>query len=118
MPTYEYRCSDCGRQFELFQRMSDSPGAPCPGCGRRAERLISGGAGLLFKGEGFYITDHRSDAYRKSAREESGAGSERESVAGSKGKAAAGVKKEGGDGAEKTARAGSSAGGSSGSGGD
>ena len=74
MPTYEYRCGDCGRDFELFQRMSDEPRAPCPECGRRAERLISGGAGLLFKGEGFYITDYRSDAYRERAREESGNG--------------------------------------------
>ena len=109
MPTYEYRCSDCGREFELFQRMSDTPGASCPDCGRRAERLISGGAGLLFKGEGFYITDHRSDAYRKSAREESGAGADKESVAGSKGKAGAG---------KTAADAGSGAGGSSGPGGD
>jgi len=74
MPTYEYRCGDCGREFELFQRMSDEPGAPCPECGSRAERLISAGAGLLFKGEGFYITDYRSDAYRERAREESGNG--------------------------------------------
>jgi len=71
MPTYEYRCGDCGRDFERFQRMSDEPRAPCPECGTRAERLISGGAGLLFKGEGFYITDYRSDAYRERAREES-----------------------------------------------
>ncbi|MDE2804124.1 MAG: hypothetical protein OXN18_03155 [Gemmatimonadota bacterium] len=74
MPTYEYRCRDCGRDFELFQRMSDEPRAPCPECGSRAERLISGGAGLLFKGEGFYITDYRSDAYRERARQESGNG--------------------------------------------
>ena len=119
MPTYEYRCSDCGREFELFQRMSDRPGAPCPDCGRRAERLISGGAGLLFKGEGFYITDYRSDAYRKRAREESGAGADKDSGAGSKNEGGAAAKKEGGDGTGKTAAgAGSSAGGSSGPGGD
>ncbi|MXX71605.1 MAG: zinc ribbon domain-containing protein [Gemmatimonadetes bacterium] len=74
MPTYEYRCRDCGRDFEVFQRMSDQPGAPCPDCGHGAERLISGGAGLLFKGDGFYITDYRSEDYRKRAREEAGAG--------------------------------------------
>lgn len=74
MPTYEYRCRDCGRDFELFQRMSDEPRAPCPDCGSRAERLISGGAGLLFKGDGFYITDYRSEAYRERARQDSGAG--------------------------------------------
>ncbi len=76
MPTYEYRCRDCGRDFELFQRMSDEPRAPCPDCGSRAERLISGGAGLLFKGDGFYITDYRSEAYRERARRESGAGAD------------------------------------------
>ncbi|MYB07162.1 MAG: zinc ribbon domain-containing protein [Gemmatimonadetes bacterium] len=74
MPTYEYRCRDCGRDFEVFQRMSEQPGAPCPDCGHGAERLISGGAGLLFKGDGFYITDYRSEDYRKRAREEAGAG--------------------------------------------
>ncbi len=73
MPTYEYRCG-CGREFETFQRMSDPPVASCPDCGAEAERLISGGAGLLFRGEGFYITDHRSEDYRKRAREESGGG--------------------------------------------
>lgn len=72
MPTYEYRCRECGRDFEVFQRMSDEPVAPCPECGHAARRLISGGAGLLFKGEGFYITDHRSESYRERAREEAG----------------------------------------------
>ena len=69
MPTYEYRCPD-GHEFELFQRMSDEPGADCPECGKRAERLLSGGGGLLFKGEGFYITDYRSAEYKKKAKAE------------------------------------------------
>jgi putative FmdB family regulatory protein len=77
MPTYEYRCRDCGREFEIFQRMSDQPGAPCPDCECRAERLISGGAGFVFKGDGFYITDHRSEDYRRKAREEAGDGAGR-----------------------------------------
>ena len=77
MPTYDYRCRECGRDFEVFQRMSDQPGASCPDCGHVAERLISGGAGFLFKGDGFYITDYRSDDYRKRAREEAGAGAEK-----------------------------------------
>lgn len=77
MPTYEYRCRDCGREFEVFQRMSDPPGAPCPECGLSSERLISGGAGVLFRGEGFYITDYRSEDYRKKAREEAGVGAGR-----------------------------------------
>ncbi len=75
MPTYEYRCRECGRDFEVFQRMSDEPSAPCPACGRAARRLISGGAGLLFKGEGFYITDYRPESYRERAREEAGGAS-------------------------------------------
>ncbi len=66
MPTYEYRCPK-GHEFDLFQRMSDEPGAACPECGEIAERLLSGGAGLIFKGEGFYITDYRSDEYKKAA---------------------------------------------------
>lgn len=66
MPTYDYRCPN-GHEFELFQRMSDDPQAPCPECGETAERVISGGAGVLFKGEGFYITDYRSEEYKKKA---------------------------------------------------
>ncbi len=69
MPTYEYRCPEL-HEFELFQRMSDEPVARCPVCGKQAERLLSGGGGLLFKGEGFYITDYRSSEYKKKAREE------------------------------------------------
>ena len=66
MPTYEYRCPK-GHEFDLFQRMSDEPRAACPEGGEFAERLMSAGAGLIFKGEGFYITDYRSDAYKKAA---------------------------------------------------
>lgn len=73
MPTYDYRCPD-GHEFERFQRMSDDPRAECPTCGKEAERVISGGAGFLFKGEGFYITDYRSDEYRKKASAEKGSG--------------------------------------------
>lgn len=66
MPTYEYRCPK-GHEFEVFQRMSDEPVAACPECGANAERLLSAGGGLLFKGEGFYITDYRSSDYKKKA---------------------------------------------------
>ena len=52
--------------------MSDEPGAPCPECGEPAERQISAGGGFLFKGEGFYITDHRSEDYKKKASAEQG----------------------------------------------
>ena len=60
MPTYEYRCPN-GHAFEKLQKMSDKPRAKCPVCGKPAERLISGGAGLVFKGSGFYITDYGKD---------------------------------------------------------
>lgn len=71
MPTYDYECEK-GHRFELFQKMSDDPAAECPECGADAQRKISGGAGFLFKGDGFYITDYRSDDYRKKASAEKG----------------------------------------------
>jgi putative FmdB family regulatory protein len=72
MPTYEYRCAK-GHAFELFQKMSDAPVASCPECGAEAQRVLSGGAGFLFKGEGFYITDYRSEDYKKKAQAEKSA---------------------------------------------
>lgn len=60
MPTYEYRCPR-GHEFERFQKISDPVRVRCPECGRRASRIISGGAGLIFKGSGFYITDYGKD---------------------------------------------------------
>ena len=60
MPTYEYTCPN-GHEFELIQKMSDKPRAKCPVCGKPATRMMSGGAGLVFKGTGFYITDYGKD---------------------------------------------------------
>jgi putative FmdB family regulatory protein len=60
MPTYEYQCPE-GHVFEKFQKMTDKPRAKCPVCGKSATRKISGGAGLVFKGSGFYITDYGKD---------------------------------------------------------
>lgn len=71
MPTYAYRCP-AGHEFERFQKMTDPPDADCPTCGQPGERLISGGAGLVFRGSGFYITDYKRAGEPK-AREE-GAG--------------------------------------------
>ncbi len=71
MPTYEYRCPN-GHEFEQFQRMSEPPVATCPVCGAQAERQLSGGAGILFKGSGFYITDYRSESYKKAAEADKG----------------------------------------------
>jgi putative FmdB family regulatory protein len=80
MPTYEYVCEKCGHEFEAVQSMSDAPLKSCPQAvcaqkkwGRgKVKKKISGGAGLLFKGSGFYITDYRSEGYKKSAKKDSG----------------------------------------------
>ncbi len=69
MPTYEYRCPR-GHHFEVFQRISEKPEATCPECGEPGQRLISAGAGFLFKGDGFYTTDYRSADYKKKASSE------------------------------------------------
>lgn len=60
MPTYEYRCP-LGHEFEVVQRITDRPRTRCPTCGKVAVRQMSGGAGLIFKGSGFYITDYGKD---------------------------------------------------------
>src|SRR2546423_11531936 len=61
MPTYEYACPKCGHTFELFQSMNDAPLTKCPKCGKTGlKRLVGGGAGLIFKGSGFYITDYKN----------------------------------------------------------
>ena len=60
MPTYEYLCPKCGHAFELFQSMRDEPLKKCPKCKKTGvKRLVGGGAGLIFKGSGFYITDYK-----------------------------------------------------------
>lgn len=83
MPTYEYLCEKCGKEFEKFQSMNDQPLTVCPKevCGLkkwgrgRVKKLMSAGAGLLFKGSGFYITDYRSEGYKAAAKKEAGVGS-------------------------------------------
>jgi putative FmdB family regulatory protein len=59
MPTYQYRCTSCGHDFEKFHKITVSTRPKCPRCGKKSERVISGGAGLVFKGSGFYITDYK-----------------------------------------------------------
>jgi putative FmdB family regulatory protein len=79
MPTYEYLCEKCGHEFEVFQAISAKPLRICPEdrCPRkkwargRVKRKISAGAGLLFKGSGFYITDYRSEGYKQAAKKDS-----------------------------------------------
>src|SRR3954451_23506008 len=79
MPTYEYSCQKCGQTFEVFQSMRDEAFRECPkelcrlpkwGHGK-VKRLPGLGAGLIFKGSGFYITDYRSDSYKEAAKKES-----------------------------------------------
>jgi putative FmdB family regulatory protein len=64
MPTYDYYCTSCKHEFELVQRMTDPPRKRCPRCGRKVERKIGAGAGVIFKGSGFYSTDYRSSEYK------------------------------------------------------
>jgi putative FmdB family regulatory protein len=73
MPTYEYDCPE-GHAFEKFQKITEKPRAKCPVCGKSATRKISGGAGLVFRGSGFYITDYGKDGKgpRKADTERSG----------------------------------------------
>ncbi|MBM3877566.1 MAG: zinc ribbon domain-containing protein [Verrucomicrobia bacterium] len=78
MPTYEYSCDKCGLHFEKVQSMKESALAVCPKelCGRkrwgrgRVRRLMGAGAGLIFKGSGFYITDYRSENYKQAAKKD------------------------------------------------
>ena len=78
MPTYEYECDACGHAFEQFQSITAAPIKKCPICKKsRVRRLIGRGAGIIFKGSGFYQTDYRSDGYNKSAAAEKPASGEK-----------------------------------------
>ena len=80
MPTYEYACTACSHEFEAFQPITADPIRVCPECDEeKVERLISGGAGLIFKGSGFYITDYRSDGYKEAAKKDKEAASGKKS---------------------------------------
>ncbi len=70
MPTYEYECKKCGHEFEAFQSITEEPLKTCPTCKGKVVRKIGTGAGLLFKGSGFYTTDYRSESYKKGAKSE------------------------------------------------
>jgi putative FmdB family regulatory protein len=72
MPTYEYECTRCGHRFEMFQSMSDKPRRRCPKCRGLLLRLPGAGAGMIFKGSGFYATDYRSTSYKDQQKKESG----------------------------------------------
>jgi putative FmdB family regulatory protein len=87
MPTYEYACQKCGQNFDAFQSMRDEPYKTCPkdlcrqtkwGKGK-VKRLLGTGAGLIFKGSGFYTTDYRSSSYQEAAKKESSSAGEKSS---------------------------------------
>lgn len=80
MPTYEYECRKCG-VVEVFQRITEPKLKKCPRCKGAVKRLLGAGAGVIFKGTGFYQTDYRSDSYKKASKSESSAPAE---TAGSK----------------------------------
>ncbi len=91
MPTYEYHCLKCEKNFEVFQSMKDNAFKTCPeaqcqvspwGHGE-VKRLLGTGAGLIFKGSGFYTTDYRSEGYKQAAKKDSG-GDAKESKAADK----------------------------------
>ena len=86
MPTYEYQCTACSHRFEQFQSIKADPLKNCPQCRKDAlARLIGPGAALIFKGSGFYLTDYRSDNYRKAAKAEKESSGGAKSDGGSKG---------------------------------
>jgi putative FmdB family regulatory protein len=72
MPTYEYECISCKYKFEEWQNINEPPLTTCPKCNGKLKRLISGGAGFIFKGSGFYITDYRSKEYIEKQNKETG----------------------------------------------
>ena len=73
MPTYDYECEACGETFEKFQSITAPAIRKCPLCGKLAvRRLIGAGAGVIFKGSGFYQTDYRSESYNKAAEKDKG----------------------------------------------
>lgn len=77
MPTYDYECSHCDNKWEEFQSIKAKPLRKCPACGKlKAKRVIGAGAGIIFKGSGFYQTDYRSSSYKKAAEADSKAQSE------------------------------------------
>jgi putative FmdB family regulatory protein len=94
MPTYDYRCTACGHEFEKFQQITNAAIRVCPKCGKRkVRRLIGIGAGIIFKGSGFHQTDYRSESYKKAAEKDKagGDGSSKAPAAEAAGKASSGA---------------------------
>jgi putative FmdB family regulatory protein len=83
MPTYQYRCDKCGHEFEEFQSIVEDPLEKCPECDGSVHRIISGGAGLIFKGSGFYITDYNRGKYNADKAKEKSSGASDSKTSGS-----------------------------------
>lgn len=115
MPTYDYVCNACGREFEQFQSITAKSLRKCPKCGKlKLRRLIGTGAGVIFKGSGFYETDYRTESYKKGAKKESDGVKKAKEGAESKDKASGAKKKtEGGASSSGGDKAGASASGAS-----
>ncbi|UCD67034.1 MAG: zinc ribbon domain-containing protein [Betaproteobacteria bacterium] len=88
MPIYEYRCSACGHELEVMQKMSDQPMSDCPACGKATLSKLVSAAGFQLKGSGWYVTDFRD---KKKSKDDTGAGDSKASEAGSAGKKADGA---------------------------
>ncbi len=108
MPTYQYRCTACKHEFEELQSIKEDPLTKCPKCKKKKlNRLMGTGAGLLFKGSGFYITDYRSESYKSAAKADSA--SSGKSEGGGKSESAGSAKSEGSStGGSKSGKSGSS----------
>lgn len=87
MPTYDYLCDSCGHKFEKFQSITARPLRKCPECGKnQLKRLIGTGAGIIFKGSGFYETDYRSESYKEAKKKEEKTATEAKDKKGTKAK--------------------------------
>lgn len=119
MPTYDYKCEKCGHLFEVFQSMKDERLTDCPveNCGGKVKRLLGTGAGIIFKGSGFYQTDYRSEGYKQAAKSDSGAAASGGGGSGSGGgdSSGGGSSTGGGTGSSGTPASGGSGSGGSGS---
>ena len=98
MPTYDYQCKKCGHAFEVFQSMTEKPLKICPECKGPVKRLIGSGAGLIFKGSGFYITDYKKKESPSESKGKTTASAEKSKESSSKEKT---EKKKGGESSQK-----------------